>query len=485
MSDKGKRDINDLLREGKLPSIEAIIGDPNAPDAALADEVMPIVDHRPALAVAPCKEERERKARARARNRDRNKNASGMPFVVGFSGKPLVGEGNVLLIVEVHNLPVMHNALTGSVEVCGDLPWEPVTERREWTDIDDTNMAAWVQRTYEFAPGAALCGRCVEAFARRQSYHPIREYLKKCMDKWDGIERVKYLFGTYFGADQPPEYLEAVSTEFMVGAVARVQQPGCKVDTIPVVDGPQGVGKSTGFRVLFDPWFTDNIGDIRNKDASTTIKDFWCVEFAELRQFRAADVTEIKDFLTRQVDTYRPAYGRRAVKVPRQCVFVATTNTRDWQKDETGARRYWPITTLGTIDTAKLAADKDQLWGEAMYLYSHGARWYGTVPLDILAEEHESRREVDAIEPAVEQYLITHAKDGVTVGELLKAVLGLDRAAWTRADQMRVSKILTHLGWRRRNSRLPSGVREWKYIPPYGWDATHPSSAITAPSSHL
>jgi predicted P-loop ATPase len=480
MAAQGKRDINDLLREGKLPSIEAIIGDPNAPDAALADEVMPITDYRPPVDVAPCVLERARNEKERSKARGRNKNAAGIPFVTGVSGKPLVGEGNVLLLIEVHNLPVVHNELTGSVEICGDLPWEPVTTRREWTDTDDTNMAAWVQRTYEFAPGSYVCGRCIEAFARRSSYHPIRDYLKKCMDKWDGIERVKYLFSAYFGADQPPEYLEAVSTEFMVGAVARVQAPGCKVDTIPVVDGPQGVGKSTAFRTLFDPWFTDNIGDIRNKDASTTIKDFWCVEFAELRQFRAADVTEIKDFLTRQVDTYRPAYGRRAIKAPRQCVFVATTNTSDWQKDETGARRFWPVTTLGMIDTRKLAEDKDQLWGEAMYLYSHGAQWYGTVPLDILAAEHEAHREVDAIETAVEQYLVTHADNGVTVGELLKAVLDLDRAAWTRADQMRVGRILTRFGWARKRPTLPNGVREWRYYPPHDWGATHPSKATNA-----
>jgi putative DNA primase/helicase len=433
-----KQDLNDLLQSGALPSTSEIFSD--SPPHAIQ-----LIDNPSQL------------------------RSGAPPFILGKNNDPKCSVENTLVAIRSSSeitAAVRYNAFADRIEVASHLPW-PSPDRsfpRPWAGHDDTLLAAWIHRTFNFAPPVSMCADCISAFARENKYHPVREYLIGCSERWDQQPRASSLFYDYFHATQPPEYLAAVSSAFLISAVARVMKPGCKVDTIPVVDGPQGVGKSTAFAALFSPWFSDDLAAPGSKDASVQLRGVWCVEFAELKQFRASDVADIKAFLSRQVDHYRPPYERRTVDFPRQNVFVATTNVPDWQRDETGARRFWPVSVNHKIDVKRIANDKDMIWGESVRAFLSGVPWHDTTPRDILDAEHDAHREHDAIEAPVERYLV--GKSVVSMADILSDALELDKGRWDRTIQMRVARILRYNGWTRTRSSIRNndGKRGWVYV---------------------
>jgi len=429
-----KRDLNDLLQAGKLPSVLSKLFTHAPSDIQFLDNPSKL---RP-------------------------------QFILGKNNDPKCSTENTLIAIRSSSeltAAVRYNEFADRIEVASNLPW-PSPDRsfpRPWAGYDDTLLAAWIHRTFNFSPSVNMCADCISAFARENKYHPVREYLARCSERWDQKPRAASLFSNYFHATQPHEYLAAVSSAFLVGAVARIMKPGCKVDTIPVVDGPQGVGKSTAFAALFSPWFSDDLAPPGSKDASEQLRGVWCIEFAELKQFRASDVTDIKAFLSRQVDHYRPPYERRTLDFPRQTVFVATTNLPDWQRDETGARRFWPISVRDKIDIQRIVDDKDMIWAEAVRAFTAGVPWHDTIPRDILEAEHDAHREHDAIETPVDRYLA--GKHVVSMSDILSDALELDKSRWDRSIQMRVARILRANGWSRTRSTTPNneGKRPWVY----------------------
>ena len=176
----------------------------------------------------------------------------------------------------------------------------------------------------------------------------------------------------YLGADTDPEYLDAVGTAFLVSAVARIYEPGCQADHMLVFSGGQGIGKTRATQILGWPWTTDSVPDLHSKDSAIHLQGVWLVEMAELAALRKSEIESTKAFISRRVDRFRPPYGKRTVEIPRQCVFVGTTNEATYLKDPTGNRRFWPV-QIANVDFATLEKGRDKLWAEAVELYRQGA----------------------------------------------------------------------------------------------------------------
>jgi predicted P-loop ATPase len=334
-----------------------------------------------------------------------------------------------------------------------DNAWAP----RAWTDHDDVLATDWLQAQGIGVP-ITVTASAVEAVAKDASFHPVRHYLTGLI--WDGTKRVGRFAAAYLGAEDTAYHSE-ISTRMFIAAVARIMRPGCKHDHMPILEAPQGTGKSRTLRQLFEPWFTDDLAELGSKDASMQVRSAWGVEVAELSAMTRSEIERVKAFITRSVDRFRPSYGRRVIEVPRQAVFFGSTNALEYLKDETGGRRFWPI-RCGRIAYDAIVRDRDQLWAEAVALYNAREPWWLTDEA-LLLEAHgqqEDRYQGDPWHEFIAKYCAD--ADSVSVADILEA-LGIERARWTQADQNRVARCLIRLCWERyRSSTKP---RSWRYRP--------------------
>jgi predicted P-loop ATPase len=227
----------------------------------------------------------------------------------------------------------------------------------------------------------------------------------------------------------------------LIAAVARIMEPGCKADHIVILEGEQGTLKSTALDVMFRPYFSDDLSEFGSKDSRIEMNGVWCLELAELTSMRRADVERVKAFASRRIDRFRPSYGRHVIEAPRQCVLIGTTNGDSYLKDESGARRFWPL-RCGRIDIDLLARDRDQLWGEATSLYRAGEPWWLTDLKDIAAAraEQDDRYIGDAWSDVIGAYV--RDRDEVTVTEILAEAVGKPKEQWTQVDYNRVVACL-------------------------------------------
>ncbi|HEY2528179.1 MAG TPA: virulence-associated E family protein, partial [Xanthobacteraceae bacterium] len=163
-------------------------------------------------------------------------------------------------------------------------------------------------------------------------------------------------------------YTAAVGTCMLIAAVARIYEPGCKADAVPIFEGKQGLLKSTAIKTMFYPWFTDELADLGSKDAAMQTRGIWGIEISELDAMTRGEVSKIKAFVSRTTDRFRPPYGKRVIESKRSCVFVGSTNSDDYLKDASGARRFQPVDlgVTGDIDIEGLRRDRDLLWAEAV-----------------------------------------------------------------------------------------------------------------------
>jgi putative DNA primase/helicase len=264
---------------------------------------------------------------------------------------------------------------------------------------------------------------------------------------WDGVKRLEMLFIDLLGADDT-DYTRAVSKKFMISAIARAAQPGCKVDHIIVLEGKQGKHqKSTFIRKLFgDEFFGDNIGDIKAKDTQLLVTRNWCFEIAELDAFSKKDAKEIKAWITRQYEDFRKPWGYNIGRVPRPCVFIASTNEMMYLDDPTGGRRYWPV-KCKMFSHKNLDELRDQYWAEAVHYYKNKETWWLSETEEVLAsEQQEERQKVDVWENTIE--LFVECKNFVTTEEVLSECLAINKGDMDKRNQMRVGTILTRLGFK-------------------------------------
>jgi predicted P-loop ATPase len=349
-------------------------------------------------------------------------------------------------------------------------------ETGEWMDIDDARLEHWLAEVYGMRrlPADAL-QKAVLLAADANRFHDVRAYLEGLT--WDGTPRLMSWLWAYLGAKAPANdaepgssYVEKVAVKWMVGAVARVYKPGCKMDNVLILEGPQDAGKSSALKILFDPWFTDAAFEIGSTDGYQIMRGMWCVELAELDGFNRADSSRAKAFFTRVNDRYRNPYGRKPVNVLRQGVFAGSVNHATYLKDDTGNRRYWPV-SIGNIGLDDLRKDRDQLWAEALQLYKAGQEWWVRASERSIYEgEQEARYIGDAYETKILNWLDTIDEGGVKpnnvpLAKIMGSALGLDAAKWTLPEQQRAGRIMARLGWLRKRSGGREG-REWVYARP-------------------
>jgi predicted P-loop ATPase len=246
--------------------------------------------------------------------------------------------------------------------------WSP----KHWTDRDDALTADWLQHQ-DIGVTVNVAATAAETVAKDHSFHPIRDYLEKM--GWDGVERIANFAWCYLGAEDTP-YHRAVSRCLFIAAVARIMRPGCKADYVPILEGAQDKGKSTAIELLFTPWFSDDLAELGTKDAAMQVRVAWGIEIAELASMTRGEIERVKAFITRKVDRFRPSYARRVIEVPRQSIFIGSTNSDAYLKDETGGRRFWPIRCGATIDLKAIERDRDHLWAEAVAQFNAGTPWW-------------------------------------------------------------------------------------------------------------
>lgn len=337
-------------------------------------------------------------------------------------------------------------------------------------DTDATEISNWLQQHFRITLSKSQVFEQVEHIAACKPFDPLKEYLRNL--RHDGVNRIDSLFSVYFGCkDQTVDKL--YSRKWAISLVARALRPGCKCDTVLVLQGSQGLGKSTSLRILSDPWFSDSRMVIGDKDSMLAASRFWIHEIPEMASFRKADQETLKAFFTSPCDSFRPPYGRAIVQRERRGVFVATTNNDEFLEDDTGNRRYWVVKVEEAINFQKLEEDKDQLLAEAVAALDAGEIWWLDGPAaklqELLSKEFEIR---DAFENVLfewwERQPIDKRPQYLRVSDLLRDVLQVPTDRMTHSLTMRGAKVLRRAGWRRVHIGTALG-RFWAYEPPVEW----------------
>lgn len=314
--------------------------------------------------------------------------------------------------------------------------------------------------------------KAIEAAAHANKFHPVRDYLEAL--RWDGTVRLPRLMSQYFGAKHSP-YLEQVGVAWMISAIARIMNPGCKVDHMLVLCGAQGTRKSSGLAELFGAdWFSDSPLDIGSAEAYKKLQGKWGIEIPELDAFRGRASSQIKAFLTAPVDRFRESYARHPKDFPRTCIFAGTTNEKEFLGDRTGNRRFWPV-ECGKIDRPAIQSGRDQLWAEALVRYQSGEKWW--LEDETLAREQQRLREFrepwfDLVSKWLEHpivpiesnnYRLIDLDDGFTQADVFRGALSLQPKDMNRDAQTRLGFVIAKLGFERRRRRA-GNTREYAYF---------------------
>lgn len=336
-----------------------------------------------------------------------------------------------------------------------------IPDMREWDDaaVRTVRMAAnafGLKMTAEFTHEAAL------ALSGDYRFHPVREYLEQCQQNWDGKARIDRWLVEYAQAEDTA-LVRAMGVVFLIAAVRRIRNPGCKFDTLLVLEGEQGSGKSSLGRALagHEDWFGDSLP--LGADPKITIEltaGKWIVEHAELTGITKHEVENVKAFLSRQVDEAREAYGRNKTRVPRQFVLIGTTNDDRYLIDGTGNRRFLPVRCMGgagSIDVVGLTKDREQLWGEAATREARGESIM--LPESLWGEAasaQEARRMQSSIEITLSDLLEDYESGFIAHEDIMKAV-NLKSGQGELRHQKQIDETMKRLGWWRPKEALKMG----------------------------
>ncbi len=407
------------------------------------------------------------------------------------TGMPVKTTDNVLIILEHDPLlkgKIAFDEFANRGVVLGPVPWDLREDRRPWTDLDDAGLRHYLERTYGIT-GERRILDAVALCAHRHSFDDVKTYLTGL--RWDGVRRLDTLFIDYLGAADTP-YTRAVTRKSIVAAVARAMVPGCKYDTMPILTGPQGLGKSTLLRLLGRRWFSDSLQTFEGKEASEMLQGIWINEIGELAGMSKVEVNAVKQFLSRTEDIYRAPFARRTQTYPRRCVFFGTTNNDEFLRDATGNRRFWPV-DVGVQQPIKsvfvqLEAEVDQIWAEAFVYWQAGEPLYLSGELEEEAKrQQEQHRETDPREGIIREFVErrvpvgwekrtlgerrmywagdfergnveTVERDRICAAEVWCECLGGDLKQLRRADVLAINAVLERIpGWKKYNNAYRFG----------------------------
>jgi predicted P-loop ATPase len=371
-------------------------------------------------------------------------------------GRPLSNLANVMLALR--NDDAVKHMLAYDEMYCGEVMIRKIGSQvdlptpKPVEDVDATAIQEWLQLNGLPLIGQDIVHKAIDLRAHERRFHPVRDYLNSL--QWDGQPRVHQWLNNYLGVTAS-EYATAIGRMFLVAVVVRIYKPGCQADYMLILEGLQGEFKSTACRILAGEWFSDNLPDIATagKDVSQHLRGKWIIEIAELNAMSRAESAQLKSFISRTTERYRRSYGHKESVEPRQCVFIGTTNKSVYLRDETGARRYWPVKT-GSIDLDALRRDRDQLLAEAVQLFRKGVQWWPDKAFEAkyIKPEQDERYEADPWEAPIADYLssLLPTQMKVTVSQVAKYALGfVSDARIGTADARRITAILERQGWRR------------------------------------
>lgn len=406
-----------------------------------------------------------------------------------LSGLTVDGKGNYKktvnnVLIVLQNDPLLKGrVVTDEFASCGvavgPLPWNPEPGTRRWTDEDDSGFFWYIENYYHMAQRDRL-DMALTIAGQQNKVNVVKQYLQGLT--WDGKRRVDTLLSEYLGAEDTA-YTRAVSRKFLCAAVARAVEGGVKFDNMPILSGPQGLGKSTFLSILGKEWFSDSLESFGGKEAAELIQGTWINEIGELTALSRQEVNSVKQFLSKREDIYRAAYGRRTDRYPRRCVFCGTSNSGEFLKDATGNRRFWPV-DVGLHPAKRsvwreLPGEADQIWAEAYMYWALGEPLYLSKEIESLAlEQQESHRESSGKEGVVAEFLERpvplnwdqmkigerrmflqggmqdevelRARDKTCAMEIWVECFGGEPKHLKRTDSMEINGILSRLeGWKR------------------------------------
>ncbi len=365
-------------------------------------------------------------------------------FDLTAGGQPVTNLHNVVTILERAEAPIGVDTFLQRVVMV-----TPEQEIREWSDDDDFKLTFRIQKEHKITNmPVQTVNHGVTTYALKRTMNCALNMIKS--EKWDGRPRLSGFFRLAFGAEDN-EYTRCAGRNFIMGMVARVLRPGCKVDTMPILEGVQGLFKSTALKELVgERFFAEASESPTSKDFFQALTGKMLVEVGEMDAFSRHDVAAVKRVLSCAVDRYRAPYERRSRDWPRQGVFAGTTNSSDWHKDESGARRFWPI-LCHLIDLELIRRDRLQLFAEALEYVEAGMPWW-EMPKELTEAAQEARRQEHPWEAILADYL--EGKSEVTITEAL--LIGLEKQVGqlTKGDQMTCGLVLRRLGFQRVDGRV-------------------------------
>lgn len=324
----------------------------------------------------------------------------------------------------------------------------------EVTDATISEIRVDLEKRFGMTPRDAETAKAVEFVASRNGYHPVRDFLASLA--WDGKRRLDSVAREILRAspetDEEAALLALLVRRWFLSIVARPFEPGCKVDTALILQGAQGIGKSSFFREIARDWFSDTEMAL-DKDAMMQLRGAWLYEWAELENVtRRHEESRVKAFLTSREDKYRPPFGRAPVTVKRSGVIVGTTNREDFLHDPTGSRRFW-VVPVGIIDLERLRAERDQLLAETVAAYRTREPWWLTEAEEEQRAELAARfADVDPWESDVLAY--AERQETVRTRDVLLNVLQFSLDKIDRRADMRVASILRRNGYTPHQARL-------------------------------
>jgi predicted P-loop ATPase len=342
------------------------------------------------------------------------------------------------------------------------------------SDAIEIDLTEYLQRVHDFEKvSKSVVSDAITLIANNNHRDSARDWLKS-LPAWDEKKRIDEFFSVALGA---PEnlYTSSASANFFISIVARIIHPGCQSDHMVILEGPQGVGKTSALRIIGGPWYAPIMESPTSKDFALALSGILVAEISELEGFNKADVAAIKSKVSTPVDRFRPPYGKRAQDFPRRTTLVGTTNESNYLRDDTGARRFWPI-EVGKIDLTYIKENRDQLFSEALYRLQELKETWWEMPAEATVEAQESRREVDPWEEPIREFLDARLQlwterrigftvnpadpDNVAVSEILE-FLEIDKSRRGKWDQMRVTKILIKNGYEKVTIG-PNRLKRWR-----------------------